>query len=514
MATYLKRLLLFTVLFPIPRSASAQTGPVVQLASGSLRGVRGAGTDAFLGIPFAAPPVGELRWAGSAPVKPWQGVFEATHSAASCAQLPNGDGPGSSSEDCLYLDVYRPGAAAPSAKLPVMVFFHGGGNIFGTPAIYDGQRMAEITHAVVVMPAYRLGVFGLLALPELGPNSGTYLLQDQIAALRWVQTNIAAFGGNARDVTLSGESSGAMDVCGLLASPAADGLFRQAILQCGFCLSGPSLKDAQHKSEDTARKAGCGGQDALACMKKKSVPELLAAGGVSLEALSGPAYGGSYLPQDAASAVRHGRINKVPVLLGFNEDEMWPFQHGLYPLSAEKYEQLLKERYPKRAADLNRLYPVASYPHLEYSIGAITGDSFMICPILRDARALAAWTQVSVYEFADRSAPPFKSLGPSLPRPPGYQPGAFHTAELQYLYNYQSAEGPLSFEQRQLGDRMIQLWVAFNRETGAWPRFNGDRPTIVRLAGADAASGSSTAVEEEHHCGFWDSLAAGAAEVR
>jgi len=514
MAICFKQLLLFMLLFPISLFAFAQGAPIVQLASGSVRGIGGVSTEAFLGIPFAAPPVGELRWASPANAKQWNGLFEATHTAASCAQLPSGDGPGSGSEDCLYLDIYRPAAARPTAKLPVMVFFHGGGNISGTPAIYDGQRMAEIAHAIVVIPAYRLGVFGLLALPELGADAGTYLLQDQLAALRWVQAEIPAFGGDSGDVTLSGESSGAMDVCGLLASPLAAGLFRQAILQSGFCLSGPSLKDAQLRSEDTARKSGCNGTDVLPCMKKKSVADLLAAGAVGLEALSGPAYGGKYLPKDAASAVREGEINKVPVLLGFNRDELWPFQHGLYPLSPVKYEQLLAERYQKSVADLKMLYPAESYPHREYAIGAMAGDSFMICPILRDARALAGSVKVSVYEFAEQGSPPFKSLGLPLPRPPGYQPGAFHTAELQYLYNYQSAEGPLSFEQRQLGDRMIRMWVSFNRETGGWPSFQGDRATVVRFGDDTVSTESSTVIKDEHHCDFWDSRAAGVPDVK
>lgn len=505
MATVLKRLslLLLPLSLQVCHSQIPQPSPLVQTALGPVKGIASFHTEAFFGIPFAAPPVGDLRWASPAPAKPWNDAFDATHRAPSCAQSPSGDGPGSTQEDCLYLDVYRPSDATPASKLPVMVFFHGGGNISGTPAIYDGRRMAEVAHAIVVIPAYRLGIFGLYALPALGNDAGTYMLQDQIAALHWVQTNIASFGGNPTDVTLSGESSGAMNACALLASPPAAGLFRQAILESGFCLHGPSLKDAQLHSEGTARKAGCNGPDTLACMRQKSVSDLLTAGATALEALSGPASGGTYLPIDAESAVVQGKISKVPVLLGFNRDELWPFQHGLYPLTPEKYQQLLKDRYKEKAVELNRLYPSDAYPHLEYAIGAMAGDSFMICPALGDAHSLARSTKVSVYEFADRSAPPFKSLGVPLPRPAGYQPGAFHTAELQYLYNYQSAEGPLNFEQRQLGDLMMQMWMSFNRNPAAWPAFQADKPTVVRFK-TGAVTETTTTVEEEHYCNFWN----------
>lgn len=487
--------------------ALGQSGPVIKLPAGSVRGVAAFRTQAFLGIPFAAPPIGPLRWAAPAPVAQWQGIRDATHVAAACPQIPNGDGPGSTDEDCLYLNIYRPSDALPSSKLPVMVFFHGGGNIAGATGIYDGRRMAEVGHAIVVLPAYRLGIFGLLALPELGPDAGTYLLQDQIAALRWVRANIAAFGGNPADVTLSGESSGAMDTCDLLASPAAAGLFQRVIMQSGFCMSGPSLAVAQKQAQMAASKAGCAGSQVLACMRNKSAAEILSAGDNRLMDLAGPANGGRFLPVSAEEAVRTGKFNKVPVLLGFNRDELWPFQHNLYPLSEEKYQQILTNRYKALAPEVAKLYPSANSPHREYALGALAGDSLMVCPILQDAAMFSRTTPVSVYEFADRTVPPFKSLGPDLPRPPGYHPGAFHTAELQYLYNYQAAEGPLSFQQRSLGDHMIANWVGFGRAAGIWPSFQPEAPDVLQL-GADGASFrvETSGVAGEHHCDFWDAV--------
>ncbi len=215
--------LALALVFAASVQGAAPADSVVHLDAGAVRGVRGWATVSYLGIPFAAPPVGTRRWLPPDPPAAWSGVRDATHHALPCATEGFGDGPRTTNEDCLYLDVYQPATAQPGARLPVMVFIHGGGNLSGSTTIYDGVRMAEITHAVVVMPAYRLDVFASLALPRAGTNGGTLILQDNLAALRWVRRNIAAFGGNANDVTVSGESSGGTNTCNLIASPAAAG---------------------------------------------------------------------------------------------------------------------------------------------------------------------------------------------------------------------------------------------------------------------------------------------------
>jgi len=485
-------------------SAAAQSGPVVRLDSGEVRGVEGFATQAFLGVPFAAPPVGALRWKAPEQVEAWAGMRDATHLAQPCAAPLSGDGLKSLSEDCLYLDVYRPSGVKAGEKLPVMVFLHGGGNIWGSPNIYDGVRMAEVGHAVVVVPAYRLNAFGLLALPSMGENAGTFLLQDQLAALKWVARNVGAFGGDAMDVTVSGQSAGAGDTCALVASPAAAGLFRQAIVQSGSCETGDSMAQAEATGEAFAKKLGCDGKDAEACLKAKTVDEILAAWSQEPSAKGAAPYGGPLLPIGVGEAVASGKINKVPVLIGFAEDELWPFQHGLYPLSEEGYQKQLADDFQGRAAKVAELYPETAFPHREYVLGAELGDETFICPALASASVLAKSTRVSVYEFADRTVPPFKSLGPPIPRPAGYNPGAFHTSELQYLYNYQSAEGPLSETQRRLGDKMIKLWVGFNRgKNDGWPLYGQDK-MVMRL-GADGVSiAPSNAVYENHKCSFWN----------
>jgi para-nitrobenzyl esterase len=497
------------VALSLARSGAA-TPPEVTTADGTIRGVAGWATQSFLGIPFAAPPVGALRWMPPAPVTPWPGVRDATRRAQPCATEGFGDGPRTTNEDCLYLNVDRPASAAPGDRLPVMVFIHGGGNFSGSTTIYDGVRMAEVTHAIVVMPAYRLGVFGSLALRGAGGGGGTFILQDNLAALRWVQRNIAAFGGNPDDVTVSGQSSGGTDVCTLLAAPSAAGLFRQAVVQSGLCGGGTpfesgSLAQAQADTAALAATVGCTGTDATvaACLRAKPAGTVLDA----WKGRSGTAYGTTLLPLSLADAVARGRIVHVPVLIGFTRDEWWSFEHALYPLSAAGLQQQFADTFHERAAAVAAAYPVAAYPHREYALGAAVGDNLIVCPSLRLAGALASVVPVSVYEFADRTAPPFKSLNPAnaQPRPPGYDGGAGHTAELQYLYAYQSAEGPLDAAQRRLGDAMIAGWVAFGRVTPApWPAYTAADPVVERI-GADGASFVPVRTAgAEHHCALWD----------
>ena len=491
--------------------SNAQTqafpNPVVRIDGGAVRGLGGWSTKAFLGIPFAAPPTGAARWMPPAKPASWTGVRDATHLAQPCATEGFGDGPRTTNEDCLYLNVYAPKIAKPGDALPVMVFLHGGGNFSGSTTIYDGVRMAEITHAIVVIAAYRLGVFGSLALPSMGPAGGTFILQDNLAALRWVRRNVAAFGGNPHDVTLSGESSGGTDVCNLIASPAAAGLFRQAIVQSGICSSttffdGPSLAAAQAAATAYATALGCTSGDLAACLRAKSASAVLDA----WKAASGSAYGGPLLPMSSGAAFASGHINAVPLLIGFNRDEWWSFEHGLYPLDDAGLQKQFTANFGDRGAAVAALYPAANYPHREYALGAAVGDSLIICPSIHIANELSAHVPVSVYEFADRTAPPFKSLNPAnaQPRPPGYAGGAGHTAELEYLYAYQSAEGPLDQTQRRLGDAMIERWVAFNRaRPSRWPAYTVQHPMVEQI-GADGSSFlMKTTTAAAHHCDFW-----------
>lgn len=208
----------------------------IQVEQGRLHGVTEGAVRRFTGVPFAAPPVGDLRWAPPAPPASWSGVREATKPANICEQPSEGLRPGQKpSEDCLYLNVTMP--SKPSAKpRPVLVFLHGGGFVGGSGGETDPRRMAERGDLIVVTPNYRLGVFGGFTHPALG-RAGSFFLQDQQAALAWVKANAAALGGDAGNVTLAGQSAGAMSVCSQLASPSAAGLFHKAIIASGSCVT-------------------------------------------------------------------------------------------------------------------------------------------------------------------------------------------------------------------------------------------------------------------------------------
>ncbi|ONI89105.1 hypothetical protein ALI22I_16460 [Saccharothrix sp. ALI-22-I] len=267
------------------------TDLIVTTASGDVRGTDGNGVRRFRGIPYAAPPVGERRWRTPQPVTPWTGVRDATGSGPVCVQpeapdMPDGTrrDPPPQSEDCLTLDVTTP--ARPGAGRPVMVWIPGGGFVTGAGSIYDPARLVRAGDVVVVTVNYRLGVFGFFAHPRLGDSN--FGLHDQVAALRWVRANIAAFGGDPAEVTLAGASAGGMSACTLMTSPTARGLFHRAIVQSGSCLTGhPAgafgegvgaistwhpVSTIQGTGQALAERLSCAD---LACLRAKTADELL-----------------------------------------------------------------------------------------------------------------------------------------------------------------------------------------------------------------------------------------------
>ena len=294
---------------------------------GQLRGsVTNDGVAAFKNIPFAQPPVGELRWRAPLPVKAWTGVRDATAFGPMCNQNDNKQLP--HSEDCLQLNVWTPKWPAASS-LPVMVWVHGGGNIAGSgmEALFNGEVLAR--HGVVVVNVnYRLGVFGFFAHPALTKESphhaaGNYGLADQIMALHWVQDNIAKFGGNPANVTLFGESAGASDVNALIASPLSKGLFVRVMAQSGPVGAQPSLAESEKRGVDLAGKLGITGDEALAKLRALPDTDLMAKA-----AQAGPGLGmnvdGWVLTEPASKIYAEGREQKVALLIGNNSQEMQP----------------------------------------------------------------------------------------------------------------------------------------------------------------------------------------------
>ena len=351
-----------------------QQGTRIALADGEVQGEIDGGSRRFLGIPFAAPPLGALRWRPPQPAVPWDGVLVADHMSKPCAQLDAITTPASDNEDCLYLNVWAPDPA-PSAPLPVMVWFHGGGNTSGSTAdlvplgvgglFYNGRALAESRGVLVVTANYRLNVFGFLSHPLLAaedastPYSGNQALLDQHAALEWVRDNIAAFGGDPHNVTIFGESAGSFDVCYHVASPLSRGLFHRAISESGGCTTRQTtLAEAQQQTEALIDAVGCRqAADVLACLRELPVSTLLANSGGF-----GPIVDGRFLPDQTRTLYDAGDIAKVPYILGSNSDEGTLFLLGMtLPQTEAEYLAALASRYGSRADEIAAVYPVANF---------------------------------------------------------------------------------------------------------------------------------------------------------
>ncbi|WP_421106851.1 carboxylesterase/lipase family protein [Streptomyces sp. NEAU-S77] len=503
-------------LITVPSAAPTVSRPLtVATDKGVVEGAAANGVGRFLGIPYAAPPVGDRRWQPPAPAPAWPGVRSADRPGAACAQTAPGGGAGTS-EDCLHLNVYAPERRT-DRPLPVLFWIHGGGFMSGSGDLYDGSQLARTNNIVVVTINYRLGVFGFLDLPGLSERGGgNYGLLDQQAALRWTQRNIAAFGGDPGRVTVSGESAGGQSVCALMASPPARGLFDRAIMQSGGC---PSLTSAQAtaRGKSYATAAGCGGSAAAAaCLRAKRPDELLAAGRDFGGILNGPlpVSGVPELPVAPGVAVRSGRFADVPLLIGANRDEIrkWalPFAHA----TKEQYERVIGQQFGPHADGVLARYPydARNRPYgAAYALGALWTDSSVFygmggCQYQRLADQFASrQPRTYFYEFGDRNPP---SHGPTQP---GFAAGAAHAAELPYLWPSMSPK-PLTPEQRKLSRAMMRYWGAFVRDgnptthrQAPWPSYR-DAKLMSLLPGDRSRAVNSGAYAARHRCSFWNGI--------
>lgn len=504
--------LVAVMLASLPVRASAHApAPMARTEQGALLGSAHHGYRTFSGIPYAAPPVHALRWAAPHPARHWRGVRDATKPASPCPQAPGEVRGGSTDEDCLYLNVTTPATSPSAHPKPVVVWLHGGGFTTGTGNSYDAHRMATRGDVVVVTVNYRLGALGFLARPGLA-GSGTFGLADQQAALRWVRSNIGAFGGDAGNVTLAGQSAGAFSVCAQLASPSAVGLFHRAIIESGPCTGSPERPFApsaaprstvEATSARLATKVGCAkARHVLRCLRRVEVSRLLAAQPVDQQ----PAYGTPLLPQDPAAAVDEGRIRHVPVLIGNNHDEGTVWSAGIIragtAVTPATWPRVARNFIPDshRATDVVRTYPVTATPNGGPVFGAVIGDANFACPTLRTGALLASQTPTWRYEFADRDAPR------PTPTPPPFPLGATHTAELPYLFDLGGRPRDMTSAQQRLAHTMIDYWTRFARTGNP----NGPR-TASRWTRAAVLSLVPDRIEPtnpaaRHHCGLWATM--------
>lgn len=503
----------------------APTDPtLVKLSTGEVQGDDVGGAIRFLAIPFAAPPVDDLRW--KAPAKPasWTGVRHETAFAAACAQAESRQQPESQEEDCLYLNVWRPATATRDA--PVMVWFHGGGNTTGSasdllptapeePLWYDGRVFAERHGIVVVTTNYRLGGFGFFSHPALdqeGSPNGNQGLLDQVFALQWVHDEIEHFGGDPNNVTIFGQSAGAGDVCLHMASPLSRGLFHRAVSQSGSCTRRPYARsdDLIADMQAYAQERGCTGEPAavMACLRQQPVASLInleptdrLEGMTSANELFRPVIDGHFLERAPIEAFEAGDIAQVPYILGTNDDERmlyWVARTG--PADEAAYHQELVDRYGTewgpRAAEL---YPVSEYNN-DYRLALVKleGDVGAICSARHTARmAAAAGLDVYLYTF---------DIDWSIAAPILL---AAHSAEISHVFGVPYNESP---ENEAVAVEMNAYWARF-AATGdpngqdapvQWPHLTDANDTRLEFAPAIAPVEGYRAT----HCDFWDDYAA------
>ncbi|MGW6577149.1 carboxylesterase/lipase family protein [Streptomyces sp. NPDC054945] len=502
---------------PAAASSASPSGgsprPVVTVAQGGLRGRSRDGAQEFLGVPYAAPPIGDARLRAPAPPPRWTGVRDATRQSPACLQFsPFGlSDPAAVSEDCLYLDVYRPRTTRPGARLPVIVWMHGGAYSQGTGTQFGGRTMADLTQSVVVSINYRLGQLGYLQLPELGREnslrSGSFGLMDQLEALRWTRANIAAFGGNPGSVTISGQSAGSGSVCALLAAPSAAGLFHRAVLQSGPCtlLGTPERADAEGQARAFATTAGCTASAEVAtCLRAASGAALVEA--ARTLPTRGPAAGDGLLPVAPARAIGSGAWNKVPVLIGSTRSEARFFVALTQPyLTAEQYTAQILAGHGAAGPEVLARYPVATYGSPYLALSAVMTDSTFACHTAWTAQSFASQVPTYVYEFDDPRSPTLAGA-----QVPGLDESNAHSAELAYLHDFTMGERPLDPAQVALGNRMKRYWAAFARFGApvvpgqtAWPPTGVGAGAGAVLTLDPAGTRTTTSFEAEHQCAFW-----------
>jgi len=460
---------------------------LLEVEGGKIKGYHSDGLTIFKGIPFAAPPVGDLRWKAPQPAQPWDGVKDATKYAAGPIQ---GEPQPYYSEDCLYLNVWTP-AASPDEKLPVLVWIYGGGFVFGNtgdPA-YDCEALARNGKIVMASINYRVGQLGFLALPELtaeSPNhvSGNYGILDQIAGLEWIKRNIAKFGGDPEKITIFGESAGGISVSMICASPLAKGLISGAISQSGgnfgptrpTTYPGENMKTLAQAEQDGVELMKSLGANSLAELRAMDTQKFSARG---LGSNSWPIVDGYVIAGDQSELYAEGKYSDIPVLIGYNSDEGASFSFGV--TDQESYIQSTKHRYGNFADTLLKVYPYTAEDG-----GKQSRD------LMRDAAfGWQTWKWASLQSQTGKSKAYlyYFDQHPDYPEgSPQFGHGSPHGQDVAYVF--QHLDGNATDSDRKLSEIMGKYWINFAK-TGdpngdglpVWPSFSNENSQAMHLTG-------------------------------
>lgn len=503
-----------------PAEEGFRCGEPVAISTGLLRGsVDEAGTScSWKGVPYAAPPVGDLRWKAPRPVPEWEGVRDAAEWGDVCMQSwflrVSHFSPAAMSEDCLNLNIWRPRRAG---KFPVMVWIHGGANLggMGSSPGYWGDRLAAGGGVVVVTINYRLGAFGFLPHDALarehpGGSTGNYGLLDQIAALAWVRDNIAGFGGDPRNVTIFGESAGGWGVCALLASPRAKGLFHRAIIESGGCESVRPREEGSAAGKWAAERLGCDEND-IRCMRKQSAKKIQKKLHLPpLEALRTGKFryvfhaDGCVLTDAPVDCLREGKFNNVPLIAGTNRDEAKP--GSVMPdrrfMGKKKLEQIVRRDFGETADTLLALYPADHFSRPSEAWTTMVADRMLRCPTYRGALAVARHQPRTFFYRFDFDEIAFgDSVGAMHMLEVPFVFGNFDRMPLKYFFKNADQEAL-----RGLSRLMQGYWVNFARTgdpNGAglpeWPALDPGDPKLLVLD-------STVRIDEPDpagRCAFW-----------
>jgi para-nitrobenzyl esterase len=518
-------------------AVAALASDQVRISSGLLQGFTEPHSKirAFLGIPFAAPPVGKLRWRAPQPVTPWKGVREADEFGARCMQLRiysdmifRDKGP---SEDCLYLNVWTP-AKSDDAHLPVMLWIFGGGFQAGSTSEprQDGKNLAQ-KGVVVVSCGYRLGIFGFFSYPGLVAESrnhasGNYGLMDQIAALRWIRDNISAVGGDPNDVTIFGESAGARSVSALMASPLAHGLFQKAIGESGSMLGpgrnlygAPSLAASRRnlygaRSLETSEKAGeefaeSIGADSLRALRAVPAAKLLQDSNKKGLFNFWPNVDGYVLPQPVDTIFAEGRQSHVPLLAGWNKDEsQGPLFNGSGPTAAS-LEEAITRRFGSEASEAITFYPHATEAEVRQSTEDLASEFFTVYVTWKWLEMQNKTGDAPVYRYLFTRTPP-EPPGAMSGKVPLIALGAFHSAEIPYVFTVPKSENaPWTPVDIKLAGAISTYWTNFAK-TGDpngsglrnWPRYDSADNYPVMILGPEIRA---RAAQHQKRFEFFDS---------